>query len=331
MEIVRRFASSHAGIPNKTILELTVLNSIVTTSSFFPFAVFLGTILFFITIHGRMELMIVKCVGISARQLTRYILCSALLMGCLHITILDELSVFSMNKIRAIESRVTKKTQIEEKMTITNKGVWFRDVCQSKSYIIYAKSFLNSHKKLLNVRFFEFDEQNNFVASIYSEEAEIIGHSWQLLNAKIVDINGSEKNSKLFEAPTNLSFQNIDKMTTNPKSISFWSMAKYVKMLEKVGLSSIKHKINWFARLSAILQIFALVLLSIIFCINYDARNTSRYALKVATLIIIAFPVHFTNNILIAIGENGRIPIWVSAFSMPTLTILIMYLKLLKK
>jgi LPS export ABC transporter permease LptG len=331
MEIVRRFASHHITVPYEVISELTILNSVVTIASFFPFTAFLSTILFFITIHGRMELMVIKCVGISVRQLVRYLLCSTILMGGIYITILDKISTFSVNRINSIESKITKKTQIEEKIAVTNKGVWFRDVWQSKSYIIYAKSFLNSQKKLLNVRFFEFDEQNDFKGSIYSDSAEISDNSWKLENAKMIDVNGSERAVPLFNVPTNLSFKNIDKMTTNPKSISFWSMAKYVDMLEKVGLSSIKHKINWFARLSSLLQIIALVLLASIFCINYDARNTRRYALKVAILIAIAFPIHFTNNIMIALGENGRVPIWFAAFSIPIFTTLITYLNLLKK
>jgi LPS export ABC transporter permease LptG len=331
MEIVRRFASHHIMVPYEAILELTVMNSVVTIAAFFPFTAFLGTILFFITVHGRMELMVIKCVGISVCQLVRCLLCSALLMGGVYITILDKISTFSVNKINLIESKVTKKTQIEEKIAVTNKGVWFRDIWQAKSYIIYAKSFLNSQKKLLNVRFFEFDRQNDFRGSIYSDSAEISGNSWQLANAKIIDTNGSESVVPIFRIPTNLSFKNIDKMTTNPKSISFWSMAKYMDMLEKVGLSSIKHKINWFARLSSLLQIVALILLASIFCMNYDTRNTKRYAIKTAILIAIALPIHFTNNIMIALGESGKISIWVAAFSAPTLTIVIAYLNLLRK
>jgi LPS export ABC transporter permease LptG len=331
MEIVRRFATHHITVPYKFIIELTILNSAVTIASFFPFTAFLGTILFFTTTHGRMELMIIKCVGVSVRQLVRYLLCSALMMGGVYITILDQISAFSVNKINSIESKITKKTQIEEKIAVTNKGVWFRDAWQTKSYIIYAKSFLNSQKKLLNVRFFEFDEQNNFKNSIYSDSAEISDTSWQLANAKIIGVDGSERTISLFKTPTNLSFGNIDKMTTNPKSISFWSMAKYVDMLEKVGLSSTKHKINWFARLSSLIQIIALILLASIFCVNYDVRNTKKYALKVAILIAIAFPIHFANNIMIALGENGRLTIWFAAFSVPIFTTLITYLHLLKK
>jgi lipopolysaccharide export system permease protein len=332
MEIIRRFTSHHTtAIPYEAILELTLLNSIVTIASFFPFTAFLGTILFFTTTHGRMELTVMKCVGISVRQLIRYLLCSTFLVGTIYITILDKISAFSMNKINLIESKITKKTQIEEKMTITNKGVWFKDAWQTKSYIIYAKSFLNSQEKLLNVRFFEFDDQNDFNGSIYSDYAEISDNSWKLANAKIINVNGAEKMITLFKIPTNLSFKNINKMTTNPKSISFWSMTKYMDMLEKVGLSIIKHKINWFARLSSLFQIIALTLLASIFCVNYDARNTRRYALKIAILIAIAFPIHFVNNIMIALGENGRVSIWIAAFSVPALTTLITYLHVLKK
>jgi lipopolysaccharide export LptBFGC system permease protein LptF len=318
MEITRRFSSNHITISYGIITKLTILNAIVTIAAFFPFTLFLGTILFFITIHGKMELTIIKCIGISACQLASCLLFSTVLMGAVYLTILDGLSVISVNKIKLIESNITKQKQLEEEMTVTNQGIWFRDALKTKSYIVYAKSFIELQKKLLNVKFFEFDNQNNLLKSIYSDTAEISENLWKLTNAKIIDITGIEKTKSVVEVPTTLSFKNINKMTMNPKSISFWSISKYVKVLDEVGLSSIKYKISWFARLSSIFQMIAFVLLTTVFCVNYNSRNTSRYTMKMATLLVMAFPIHFTNNVLVAFGENGSIPIWIAAFCIPS-------------
>jgi LPS export ABC transporter permease LptG len=321
MEIVRRFSSHHIAVPYSAIIELTVLNAIATVSSFFPFALFLGSILFFITIHGKMELTAIKCVGVSVSQISKCLLMATFLVGTVYITIFDGIASFSVQRIKLIESKLTKKDQIDEKMTVTNKGAWFRDVYLDKSYIVYAKSFLNKQNKLLNVRFFEFDEKTGFQASIYSDSATVSNHTWKLRNAKVIGIDGTEKVVPVLVRKTNLSFNNIDKMTTNPKSISFWSMAKYIAMLEKVGLSSIKYKINWFSRISALIQMVALVLVAIVFCINYHVGSAGWYATKLGILLMFTFPMHLMNNILMALGETGSIPIWLSAFVIPITTI----------
>jgi lipopolysaccharide export system permease protein len=321
MEIVRRFSSYHIAVSHKIIIELTVFNAIATVASFFPFALFLGTILFFVTIHSKMELTAIRCIGVSTLQISRCLLLTTLLIGTVYITLFDGIASCSVQRIKTIEAKLTKKDRIDEKMTVTNKGVWFRDVYYGKSYIIYAKSVLNQQHKLLNVRFFEFNENDGLQSSIYSDSATISSNVWELRNAKIIEIDGTEKVMPSVTKKTQLSFSNIDKMTTNPKSISFWSMGKYIAMLEKVGLSSIKYKINWYSRISAIIQMIALVLLAIVFCIDNQMGHRGRYPMKLAILLLFAFPMHLINNVMMALGENGSMPIWVAAFALPALII----------
>ena len=154
---------------------------------------------------------------------------------------------------------------------------------------------------------------------------------WDIKNAKAIDLAGNEKNINDFRIPTLLSFSGISKMTTDPKSISFWSISKYISMLEKVGLSSTRYKVHFFFQLSSILQMMSLVLLASVFCIRYNNRNTRQYALKIGTVLLLAFPVHFINNILMALGSSGNISIFNSAFTMPIVTIIICYIAILKK
>jgi lipopolysaccharide export LptBFGC system permease protein LptF len=93
-------------------------------------------------------------------------------------------------------------------------------------------------------------------------------------------------------------------------------------MLNKTGLSSIKHKIYWLSKISSIVQMFTLIMLATVFCINYNSRNIKRYVEKIALLLGMAFPMHFFDNVLIAFGENGIIPTDFSMFVIPIFTVI---------
>ena len=330
MEIVRRFSLSHITISYKIILELTILHSVATVSSFFPFTAFLATLLFYTSMNAKLEFTAIKVIGISAMQILSCLLIVVSLIGIFYITVIDSFSAFSVDKIKRIESRIGNKN-LNEDITITNSGIWFKDKSKKKSYIIYAKAFSEDSHSLSNIRFFEFDENQIFKSSTYAKAATIENGVWNVKNAKTIDVHGEEKNISNFKIPTVLSFSGIDKMTTNPKSISFWSMSKYVSMLEKVGLSSTRYKVQWFFQLSSILQMIALVMLASIFCAHYNSRNTRKYAIKIAAVLTLAFPIHFMNNILMALGSTGAIPIFVAAFIMPISTIVVCYFNLVRK
>lgn len=330
MEIVRRFANNQSIVSYKTIIELTVLNSIITVSSFFPFTAFLGTILFFTNMHSKLELTVIKVCGVSIKEIVKCLLFSVSLIGTVYITVFDGLSVYSINRIKSVESKLTKfNSKTDDGITVTNQGIWFKDASESKSFVIYAKSFYKN--SLLNVRFFEFNKNDDFVSSFYAESAYIEDKSWKLDNVKIIGVDGVETKQSKVIIPTLLSFGGISQMTTNPKGISFWSLSKYISTLEKVGLSSTKYRVHWYLKLSSIFQMMALVMLVSVFCMNYNPRNTKKYALRIAVLLTIAFPIHFTNNILIAFGENGDIPIFVAVFSVSFITIISSYFYFFKK
>lgn len=318
MEIIRRYFSNSVDISMRDLLRLICFHSVVTVNSFFSFLVLLSGIITLSVLHSRLELTVMKTIGFSVKKL----LC-ALLIGCAilslgYITVFDYISSYSVGKIKRIDTNVKQKTRgIDKSLTITNLGVWFKDVNDRNSYIISAKTFDNKLSSVYNIRIFEFNKNNVLNRTIHSEEAKINKGDWKLINCHIFDINGNEEFQAAMNLPLNLSLSQITKMVMLPSSVSFWSIGKYSNMLSRVGLSTIKYKVYWYSKLSSIVQMFSFIILALALCLNYNSRNPSQYALKIALLLIFVFPVYFLNNVLIAFGESGAIPISLAAFSMP--------------
>jgi lipopolysaccharide export system permease protein len=261
-----------------------------------------------------------RILGVSTLDIIRSLSSAVLLLGIFYITVLDRISVFSSENISSIDANLKQNSRKKDNnfLTVTNNGIWFRDIYKQNSYIMYAKSLNTKSQSLCDVRFFEFDENNELKLSVCSKTATISNGQWILYNANVTDIyNDVERTSIQISFPTHLRFSYINKMVKHPTKISFWSIRKYVAIIEKAGLSSTKYITNWFSRLSIPFQMFAFTIFATTLCIDYNAKNPKKYAIKTAILLTTFFPVYLFNNILTTLAENSDVPINIFSFIIP--------------
>jgi lipopolysaccharide export system permease protein len=262
-----------------------------------------------------------KIMGTTTLDILKALLIGASLLGMLYITVLDLFAAHSTNMITLLNSRITAKfRKPSSDLVVTNRGVWLRDTYDHKSYIINTSSFDASTGKFSHVRLFEFNKENELVQSIYSRSAGIADGQWVLDKTMIATADGTEKALDQMKIPTTISVSKMGKMATNPAGISFWSMGRYIDMLEHAGLSGARYRINWFMRLSSILQMVAFIVLATAACTNYNARDSKRYSVKVASLLAAAFPIYFLNNVIVALSAHGRMQDQIATCIMPLLT-----------
>lgn len=332
MEVVRRYFSNTINISTYQIIKLTILRSISSICSFFPFVVFLGSVVFYSVMHSKLELTAVKVVGFSTQNILKSLFIGVTIIGTLYISIWDGISAYSIRKVERLDQRLKQSSRNNDKsLTVTNSGIWFRDTYDSSSYIVSAKIFDSKTSYLYNVRLFEFGKNNDLKRSIHAEKATVKNGTWILDSCDIVTSEGIESKEVSKSLLTGLSFSGINKMVARPDSVSFWSIGRYVKMLDKVGLSTTKYQMHRFSRLSSILQMFSFAALVTAFCIRYNHRNIKSYMLKVAILISMAFPIHFFTNVLNAFGESGTLPISIAIFAIPSFVLLVGLIFSLKK
>lgn len=324
MEIVRKYIPAGITIASPTMIKLITYRSFITMSSFFSFIVLIGGIIFFSIMHSKLELTVMKTVGISVKNIFEALLAGVLILAVFYITILDAISTYAIKATKDIDAELKQQVRpIDTSFTLTNSGIWFKDTNPNNSYIISVKSFDKQKLYAYNIRIFEYNSRNILERSIHSQNATIKQGEWTLANCRIFDINGKEQFETTLKLPINLSFSKITKMVMLPESVSFWSIGKYSNMLDKIGLSPLKYKVHWYTKLSSIAQMFSFIVLVIAFCINYNSRNPRAYSLKIALLLVLVFPIYFFSNILIAFGETGTIPLWLASFIIPTLILLI--------
>ncbi|MBQ8651399.1 MAG: LptF/LptG family permease [Alphaproteobacteria bacterium] len=320
MELSRRMSVSQIHFPIRSIVLLTVMKTIATISHFFPFVVFLGSIIFFTRMHSKLELTVIKVSGVSLWQKVKTILAAICIIGVFYITVFDKISSYSVSHIGYIQA--TLKGEIaSEKIQITSRGAWLKDSSQNERLIIYGRLFDSQTTTLNHVKIFRFDKENSFKDVIYAHTATITNKYWILSKATITKVDGTQEFAKSIKLHSNLNFSRINKMVSDPAGIPFWRIHRYISTLKNVGLSTSKYELHFFMKIASIVQMFALSMLAMAFCINYNSRNTRWYAIKVAVLILSAFPLNFATNVLAAYGENGTLNMLFAAFVIPIFTV----------
>ena len=307
MDVIRQYYSSGCNPTILQVMKITSCRAIVSVCSFFSFILLLSTIVFFTLMHNRNEINIMRCSGISTHKILGMIFIATSIISLFYISTFDTVSKHAYRIQDQIAVNVTKKLKQNEPMLITNKGMWFKDTYDGKEYFVYARHVNRIKKELNDVRICEFDKNFRYIRTINANISNISDGFWKLSHCDIINSEGHKASVSNYKLPTHVSFKALNMMTGDPKSLSFWSIMKYSKMCEKVGLSSIRYMENFCARISTILMMFAFATLATVFCLSYNRRLPRTYINKIAVLVIFSITTHFINTTILSAISNDFI------------------------
>ena len=73
--------------------------------------------------------------------------------------------------------------------TVSPTGLWLKEVTENKEYVINSSHYSPNERKLLNVKIFEFDNNDNFLRRIDSNTVLMFKDKWDLYDVKVVELN----------------------------------------------------------------------------------------------------------------------------------------------
>ena len=328
VEIMRRIVELDGKI--LCFLYVVLLKSTITISSFFPFIAFLAAIMCIVVLNNRLELIVMRCLGISVYQIAFILSTCAIFLGILYLTIFNYTTTYAVREIKILEPKITTTQQNVDHYAVTKTGLWFKDTNNENDFIIHSRSLNEKKQTLHNANFFVFDKNMSFLYSIYSVDVKIENDYWIIKNAILITTDNRAKHIKSLYIPTSLSIAKINNMMLNPKSIYLWQISKYISILDKIGLSTTRYKIQLFSQIASVIQILAFIILATVLCVVKQPRCTNKYYMKVGIAIILAFPIHFVNSMLIAYGINESLSAFTSTIIFPS-SILLYLLYFMRK
>lgn len=167
--------------------------------------------------------------------------------------------------------------------------------------------------------FYGFDRDGAPLYRINAAEAALTEAGWQLRDAKIWDLQGSDLPeadailAETYTVPSELTPTQIRDSFGTPSSISIWALPAFIAQLEAAGFSARNHTVWLQSELARPLSFVAMVFIGAVFTLRHTRMG--RTGLMVLLAVLAGFLVYFISNLTQLMGQNGQLPIALAVWS----------------
>ena len=292
-----------------TLTTLKTINTLIESSIF----IFLFTgIFFFVKFLKNNELNSIKLSGISNLL---SILTPALFSFGIGIFIIFAITPISAEGIKLYEKYKRNYSQNDNLIVINDSGLWFMEKNEENYKIIRADKIVdNDFSKFYNSTIYTLDTDFNFLDRYDSKLVFINKKEWILENTKLLsrNDNAQKKEEKDYTLNLSIDINELKNLFTNANTISFWDILNSIKKLNDRGYSGDELKIKFHKYLSLPIYLFSMIILATVFTINIK-KNYSNF-IYVFFGIILGIVIYFLNDLSIALGIAGKMPLAISVW-----------------
>ena len=299
-------------------LLMSLLKTPEILYALFPFVILVSSIFVFLQLMRTNEIIPIKTAGKSNLNIIFIFSIVTFLIGILLVVGATPITSILTEKYLEIKSSYTKNN--DYLAAITNNGIWIKEKKEKSSSLIRAKQLKNN--KLIHISLYQFDEKNNLIARIESENANIKTKKWRLNNVIIYRADNNNSVEKIDKAIYQSAYdaKSIKNIYANVNTVSFWKIQDVIKLYKKRGYSTAEYE-ELFQKSLA----FPFFLLSMVFLAAVGIFSTGykgNFFYYIAFSIFSCVFVYYFNDFSKALGQTGKLPIGVSVW-MPILVIFI--------
>ena len=296
-------------IPDLTfskIILMGLMKNYYHANKTWPFITVLAVAFTYKKLSESFELYILKSAGFSTFQLLSPIIILSFLIGIIHVTILNPIGSYCIEKYQHLEAINLKGRK--SLISFSESGLWLKQSEHSdKNIIFHALRLSQFDRSFYDVTFFYYDYNHTFIKRIDAKKASIIGNEWVINNAQITDAKYNSSYEKQFRIPTELTFDSI----ISSEVLSFWQLYNFIRMSKNSGLITVKQQLYFWQLLFTPLLFAAITLIGYTFGIKKPREIKSYNMIIIAVLIQLI--IYFISDFLAALALSGTIPIMIAA------------------
>lgn len=295
-------------------LALIKSPSLVITMS--PFIFLFGSILFFVRLIKDNEVIGINLSGLSLNFISLVPAIYSFFCGIILILVFSPLS---SQLYKQYESDKQKYSDNENLIIMSPNGLWLKEKKGKDVFIIRADVIKDQNfKDLKNISIYKFRD-GNFVDRIESKKAIVNEKVWNLINFKNLMNNENSDNNKNFTYKTNIDLTKLRNYYSNSYVYSIWNILDELDTIRKRGYYGQEIIITLNKYLSLPFFLFTMVIMSTFFTIRIK-KNFNNFTYS-SMGIIAGIVTYFANDLSIAIGKSGKLPLEISIW-MPIILIM---------
>jgi lipopolysaccharide export system permease protein len=112
---------------------------------------------------------------------------------------------------------------------------------------------------------------------------------------------------------TDLTADKIQDSFASPETVSFWSLPRFIKILEQTGFSALAHRLQLHTLIAEPVLLVAMVMIAASFSMRLSRRGGATLLLGAGVLT--SFLLFIVTNIVHAIGLGGGVPVALAAWT----------------
>ncbi len=323
VEQLRRYSSTDVGFGRAA--GLAALNAPKNVYQVLPILTIIATVTLFLRMARTSELVITRAAGRSA---LRILGAPVLVMGCLGgiaVTIFNPMVAATSVRYDAISNALRGGSG--NVLSISAEGLWLRQAARNGQVVIYAKSSNLEGTVLGDVTFLGFGDGAQPIYRLEAHSAELLPGMWELTAAKkwIFDSDlVPEATAQTFETyalRTDLTIDQIRDSFGLPSSVAFWDLPEFIARLERAGFAARQHRVWYHMELASPLFLVSMVLIGA----GFTMRHTrfGKTGLMVLLAILMGFAMFFLKTFAQVLGDTGKIPVILAAWTPPIAGVLL--------
>ncbi|MGH6665440.1 MAG: LptF/LptG family permease, partial [Pseudolabrys sp.] len=199
IEMMRRSSD----IPNVSpllVAKVSLYRVPQVTERILPFCVLIGTMICYLDLSRRLELVIARSAGVSAWQFIAPALVAVFVLGIVATTIYNPLSAILDERSKRYEAELFK----QDAGALSGSNYWTSQRTNEGQAIINAKSSRDQGVNLNGVTVFTFDNNGRFKQRIEARAAVLEPGVWQLKDARVNELGVLPVDYPVFQLKTSL-------------------------------------------------------------------------------------------------------------------------------
>lgn len=323
VEQTRKFGDYDIGW--RRIMGLTLLNTPQTINQILPLIMILATVALFVSLARSSELVVTRAAGRSALKVLLAPGCVALLIGLVAVTALNPIAAATGGRYIQLSDRILSDGGAA--LSISDEGLWLRQGTPEGQTVIRAWRSNTDASVLYDVTFLSYDRTNGPIERIEAQSAALEDGAWSLRLAKKwplgqgLNAEGNATFHQSLSIPSSLTLDRIRSSIGDAGTVAIYDLPEYIAQLEQAGFSARKHKVGLQAEFARPLFLVAMVLVASAFTMRHTRFGGTGVA--VLASVLLGFGLYFIRSFAQILGENGQIPILLSAWAPPVAAVLL--------
>ena len=259
VELMRR-AGNKANADLVTIFLMSLYRVPELTERILPFATLFGSIMAFIGLSRRLELVIVRASGMSVWQFISPALLVSLGLGIFAFAVYNPTSAWLKDKSQEIEARVFGASFSASGQS-ASQG-WVRQKGEDGDSILKALTSFDYGRQLGGVTVFSYNRQGDFQERIDAKSAKLEPGYWRLKDVLVSSAESAPRHYDTYLVSTHLTPEEANENIASPESIPFWNLPDVIDQAALAGLPAYKYRLHYQTLLARPLLLAAMVLIA---------------------------------------------------------------------